>query len=214
MTTIKEQMERIYRDVAPDAIPWNAAGAPEILTNAVTSRVPRPRTVVDLGCGAGNYVMALSRLGFDVTGVDIAEQAIAMASRAASEAGLSCRFVAADLLGELPALNGPYDLAYDWELLHHIVPEDRERYLANVWRLLHADGSYLSVCFSEEDPQFGGTGKYRTTSLGTVLYFSSEQEIEALLAKRFTVQEVKTIDLRGKHGPHRAIWALARKSRG
>ncbi|MGD0992082.1 MAG: class I SAM-dependent methyltransferase [Gemmatimonadales bacterium] len=209
--SIKEQMEQIYRDIALQDIPWNNPAAPELLVSAVTGRMPRPRTVIELGCGAGNNVTSLARLGFDVTGVDIAENAVAIACESARRAGVACRFVAADVLGDLAALAGPFDLAYDWELLHHIFPEDRQRYVANVGRLLRADGTYLSVCFSEDDPQFGGMGKYRKTPIGTELYFSSEREVESLVSRFFAIDELKTIDLRARRGSHRAIFLLARK---
>lgn len=214
METIKEQMERIYRELPLRDIPWNNDAAPELLERAVTSRVPRPRTVIELGCGAGNNVISLARLGFDVTGVDIAENAIAIATASAQRAGVACRFVVADVLGELAPITGPYEFAYDWELLHHLFPDERERYVGNVHRLLGVDGTYLSVCFSEDDRQFGGTGKYRKTSIGTELYFSSEREIASLLSKLFVIDELKTIDLRAKRGSHRAIYALAAKRKG
>ena len=209
--SIKEQMEQIYRDIALQDIPWNNQAAPELLVSAVTGRMPRPRTVIELGCGAGNNVTSLARLGFDVTGVDIAENAVAIACESARRAGVACRFVAADVRGDLAALAGPCDFAFDWELLHHIFPEDRQRYVANVGRLLRADGTYLSVCFSEDDPQFGGTGKYRKTPIGTELYFSSEREVESLVSRFFAIDELKTIDLRARRGSHRAIFLLARK---
>jgi SAM-dependent methyltransferase len=211
--TIKEQMERIYGDLAPADIPWNNEAAPALLLDAVVNRAPPPRKVIELGCGAGNNVIGLARLGLDVTGVDIAETAIAVASASARRAGVACTFVAADVLGDLATIAGPFDFAYDWELLHHIFPADRETYVRNVHRLLDRSGSYLSVCFSEEDPQFGGAGagKFRKTSIGTELYFSSEQEIRSLLAPLFLVDELKTIDLRAKRGSHRAIYLLARK---
>ena len=212
--TIKQQMEKIYGVMEPAAIPWNVEAAPEILKSAVTSRTAGPCKVIEFGCGAGNYVIALSRMGLDVTGVDIAENAIAIAGRSALRAGVTCRFVAADVLGELPTITDTYDFGYDWELLHHIFPEDRERYVRNVCRLLNPNATHLSVCFSERDPQFGGVGKYRETPLGTVLYFSSEQEVESLFAKCFVVNELKTIELAGKRGSHEAIYALlSKKSR-
>ena len=211
MGAIKDQMERIYRDVPPADIPWNNETVPEMLVSAVAGRVPRPRRVIELGCGAGNNVMGLARLGFDVTGVDIAEAAVEMGRRAAAKAGLACRFVAADVVAELPFPEGAFDFAYDWELLHHIFPEDRPSHVRNVAGLLAPGGTYLSVCFSEQDPQFGGRGKYRKTGLGTELYFSSEDEIRALLAEHFAIEELKTVDVRGKRGSHRALWAVGRK---
>jgi len=208
---IKEQMEKIYGEIALDAIPWNVEAAPEILRTAVASRTTRLSKVIEFGCGAGNYVIALSRMGFDVTGVDIAENAIEIARRSAVRAGVACRFVASDVLGDLSAVTDKYDFGYDWELLHHIFPEDRERYVRNVCRLLNPGATHLTVCFSEDDPQFGGVGKYRATPLGTVLYFSSEAEVESLFAKCFVVEELKTIELAGRRGSHRAVYALVRK---
>jgi len=76
---------------------------------------------------------------------------------------------------------------------------------------LNAGGRYLSVCFSEEDPQFGGSGKYRKTPLGTVLYFSSEKEMELLFRKRFVICELETIDIEGKNAVHKAIYAFMKK---
>jgi hypothetical protein len=81
----------------------------------------------------------------------------------------------------------------------------------NVHRLLRVDGRYLSVCFSEDSPQFGGSGKYRKTPLGTVLYFSSEKEMELLFKKWFLVRDLKTIDIKGKSAVHKAIYAYMEK---
>jgi len=211
---IKEKMEKIYKNIEPGKIPWNIEDIPEILLCVVTSRTKKPCKLIEFGCGAGNYIIGFSKIGFNATGVDIAENAIDIARDSALKAGVACRLVSADVLGPLAEIKDKYDFAYDWELLHHIFPEDRERYVQNVHRLLIPNGNYLSVCFSEDDPQFGGSGKYRETPLGTVLYFSNETEIESLFIKYFEIDELKTIDVRGKCGSHKAIWALMRKKNG
>ena len=205
---IKEQMERIYRDIPLDKIPWNLETPPEVLVTAVTANISKTCKVIELGCGAGNYVIHFSKLGYDCTGVDISENAIRLAGISASTAGAGCKFIVADVTGDLSEWASTFDFVYDWELLHHIIPEDREKYVDNVHRLLNAGGRYLSVCFSEEDPQFGGSGKYRKTPLGTVLYFSSEKEMELLFRKRFVICDLKTIDIEGKNAVHKAIYAF------
>jgi hypothetical protein len=91
------------------------------------------------------------------------------------------------------------------------MPEDRETYARNVHSLLNPGATYFSVCFSEEDPQFGGTGKIRRTPIGTVLYFSSESEIRELFSPCFAIRDLKTIEVRGKFGPHRAVYLLANR---
>jgi len=126
---------------------------------------------------------------------------------------VKCTFVVADVLGDLTEIADKFDFAYDWELLHHIFPEAREKYIENVWRLLNPKGRYLSVCFSEESDQFGGVGKYRKTPLGTVLYLSSQLELKSLFEKRFTIEELKTIDIQGKRVLHKVIYALLMKKK-
>lgn len=75
-------------------------------------------------------------------------------------------------------------------------------------KLLNSGGHYLSVCFSEKDPLFGGSGKYRETPLGTVLYFSSEEELKELFSRFFRIIELKTIEIEGKFAPHLANYAF------
>ena len=167
-------MDGIYRNLQPENIPWNIESPPEVLVRLVESGSIRPGKTLDLGCGAGNYAIYLAGRGFDVTGVDISPTAIRIATENARKKGVRCRFIVADLLGDMHEVPETFDFAYDWELLHHIYPEDRERYIRNVHSVLKPGGLYLSVSFSEEDPQFGGRGKYRSTRIGTTLYFSSE----------------------------------------
>lgn len=212
--SIKDDMERIYREIPPHEIPWNFEAPPDLLKALVTDHVLEPCRVVELGCGTGNYVRYFSMNGFDATGVDISEAAIRIARRAALTAGVTCRFVVADVLGDLAETGDPFDFAYDWEVLHHIFPEDRGTYIDNVWKLLKPEGRYLSVSFSEDSPGFGGVGKYRRTPLGTVLYFSGEAELESLLSRRFVVEDLKSIELKGKNAPHKAIYAFSRKLTG
>ena len=81
----------------------------------------------------------------------------------------------------------------------------------NVSKLLNRGALYLSVSFSETDPQFGGTGKFRTTPIGTTLYFSSESELQDLISPLFIIHELKTIEVSGRFGPHRAVYVLSER---
>jgi cyclopropane fatty-acyl-phospholipid synthase-like methyltransferase len=114
-------------------------------------------------------------------------------------------------LGDLRNANGKFDFAYDWELLHHIYPEQRERYVANVHGLRNPKGKHFSLCFSERDTAFGGAGKYRRTQLGTVLYFSSEDELRVLFEPFFTILEPRTVEINGKWGSHLASYCFMQR---
>ncbi len=208
---IKDQMEKIYRSIPLDKIPWNIETPPDILQNIVKTEKIKPCKVIELGCGTGNYVIYLSSKGFDATGVDISKTAIEIATNSASKKGINCNFISSDVLGDMTEVQDTFDFAYDWELLHHIFPQDREKYINNVHRLLNPEGMYLSVCFSEKSPQFGGVGKYRKTPLDTVLYFSSEREIVSLVEPLFEIEKLETVEIQGKFAPHRAIYAFMKK---
>jgi cyclopropane fatty-acyl-phospholipid synthase-like methyltransferase len=204
-------VDKIYRTIPLDTIPWNSETPPDALVRLVQDKKVRPCKTIDLGCGAGNYAIYLAGLGFDVTGVDSSPAAIKIAGEHAKKRGIRCRFVVADLLGDLHEVTGPFDFAYDWEFLHHIFPEDRKTYIKNVNNLLNPGATYFSVCFSEKDPQFGGSGKYRETRIGTTLYFSSESEVRDLVSPYFSIRELKTIEVGGKFGSHVAIYLLAER---
>ncbi len=201
---LQEQMEKVYGGMPPGNIPWNLPEPPALLVTAVETGKVKPCKTVDLGCGSGNYAIWLARQGFDVTGMDISRHAVRLAGQIAKEKELSCRFVVADLLGDMREYRESFDFAYDWELLHHISPEDRPAYIQNVYNLLRPKGAHFSVCFSEKDPDFGGEGKYRKTSLGTMLYFSSEEELRELFEPLFSILELNTLEIPGKYGPHMA----------
>jgi len=53
-------------------------------------------SVLDIGCGTGNYSLALARLGLRVTGIDISSDMLARARAGASAAGLEIDFIAGD----------------------------------------------------------------------------------------------------------------------
>ncbi len=204
-------IDEIYQRMPLDKIPWNMEVPPDALVELIRSGKVRPCRTIDLGCGAGNYAIYLAGIGFDVIGVDSSPTAISFALEKAKRLGVTCSFVVADLLGDLHEVNGKFGFGFDWELLHHIMPEDRETYVKTVSSLLNPGATYLSVCFSEDDPQFGGTGKIRKTPIGTVLYFSSESEIRELFDPYFSIKELRTIEVSGKFGPHRAVYALSER---
>jgi SAM-dependent methyltransferase len=204
-------MDEIYRNRALEEIPWIVEKPPEVLIDLIDSDVIRPCKAVDLGCGTGNYAIYLAGRGFQVTGIDISPTAIGIARENAKSKGARCDFIVADVMGDLEETGGTFDFAYDWELLHHIFPEQRTKYVENVSRLLDPNGRYLSVCFSEKNLQFGGSGKYRDTPLGTVLYFSSESELRDLFEPYFQINELRTIQISGKAAPHLAIYAFMEK---
>ncbi len=204
-------MERIYRKTPLNEIPWNIETPPEVLIRLVESGKVKSCKTIDLGCGTGNYSIYLASLGFEVTGIDISPTVIEIAQENAKKKGIKCHFFVANVLGNLNEVKDTFDFAYDWELLHHIFPEQRTIYVKNVYKILNPGAKFLSVCFSFKDPGFGGSGKYRKTRLGTILYFSSEDELRELFEPYFKIKELITIEIRGKPNSHVANYVFMEK---
>jgi SAM-dependent methyltransferase len=205
---IQDEMDRIYNSMPLEKIPWNIETPPGALVELVDGGEVKPCKAIDLGCGAGNYAIYLEARGFDITAIDISQAAIKIAKENAGRKGVKANFFVADVLGDLDEVKETFDFAYDWEVLHHIFPEKRKKYVENVYRILNPGGKYLSVCFSEKDPQFGGSGKCRETPLGTVLYFSSDDELRGLFEPFFKIKELKVIEVSGKFVSHLANYAF------
>jgi cyclopropane fatty-acyl-phospholipid synthase-like methyltransferase len=203
--------EDVYQKISASEIPWNMEDPPEILVGMVVSGRIKPCRCIDLGCGMGNYSIYLANNGFDVTGIDISLSAIGIARDNAQGKGVQCDFIVADVLYAGDQIQSRFDFAFDWEVLHHVFPQKRKRYVESVFSLLNPGGTYLSVCFSDKDPQFGGKGKYRHTPLGTHLYFSSEHELHRLFKGFFRIVDLNTIEIAGKKSSHSANYAFMEK---
>ena len=203
--------EDVYQKVPTSEIPWNVEDPPKILIDLVEKGRIKPCRCIDLGCGTGNYSIYLARNGFGVTGIDISPSAIGIAKENARGKGVRCHFIVADVLSARDQIQGTFDFAFDWVVLHHVFPQKRRRYVESVFSLLNPGGIYLSVCFNDKDTEFGGKGKYRHTPLGTHLYFSSEQELRRLFQRFFRITELSTINLAGKKSSHSANYALMEK---
>jgi len=54
--------------------------------------------ILDMACGSGEYTIGLSKLNYDVTGIDLEEEMISKAQEKAKENGLALEFKLGDML--------------------------------------------------------------------------------------------------------------------
>lgn len=196
MNRQKKLFERIYEN--PNAV-WTRKIPPRELVGLVNQKIIKPCKAIDIGCGEGYYSVYLASRGFDVTGIDLSERAIAYAKENARMNKVNVRFLAKDI-ENLVDLDEKFDFVLEWGVMHHIMPVQRKKYMKDVAGLLNNNGKYLSVCFNEQSPEFGGVGKkYRISSLGTTLYYSSQNELEKLFSPKFNILDKKLIRMRGGH---------------
>ena len=95
--------------------------------------------VLDSGCGPGRTAIYLSKLGYKVMVVDIAENAIERARRKAVEEKCDARFVCSDIR-DLSGYDGRFDTVIDIGCLHSLFDEnDRRNYAASLHRICAKD---------------------------------------------------------------------------
>lgn len=204
----KDIFEKIYEK--PGAI-WTRSAPPKELTELIEDGEIKPCKALDIGCGEGFYSIYLASKGFDVTGIDFSEKAIEYAKKNAAKHGAHIMFIAMNVV-DLPQLKEKFDFVLEWGVLHHIMPPQRQRYIKNVANILNRGGKYLSICFNVQDDSFGTPGeKYKTSELGTKLYFSSQDELEKLFQKHFSIMEAKITKITGRTLEHIANFFLMEK---
>lgn len=207
------RIDDVYKKTPLNEIPWNSEQPPELLVELVESGGIKPGRALDLGCGPGNYAIYLAGKGFEVTGIDFSPTAIKIAKENAKKKGVKCNFLVGDVTSKWPDLGKPFDFVYDWGLLHHIFPEKRGKYIENVHSVLKPGGNYFSVCFNEKDTAFKGSGKYRDTSLGTVVYLSSKKELRELFGRLFKIIDFQVLEISGKVMTHIFNYCLMERKR-
>jgi SAM-dependent methyltransferase len=109
---------------------------------------PSPTRVVNTGCGGGEAAVYFAKLGFKVVGIDSDRLAVGLARERAWLAGTDVDFMVGDLFETpnlLPAES--FGLAIDRGAFYRLAEDrDRQRYLANIKRLLFQGGVFLLSC--------------------------------------------------------------------
>lgn len=109
-------------------IPWDTGHPSLELQRVLVEEKVAPCRAIELGCGTGTNAVWLAQQGFEMTAVDISPLALDHARQRAAAAGVSVRFLAADLLAP-PDLGGPFDFFFDRGCYHVVRRTDVDGYL-------------------------------------------------------------------------------------
>lgn len=135
-------MGKFYRaaEGKPERLPWHREEPSAVLADAAAARAGKGRAL-DVGCGAGVFSVWLAQRGFEVTGIDLFPQAIAMARARAEAQGARVELISGDLFTYAPA--APFDLVFDSGCLHSLVGGDVRTYKRQLLRWLAPKGDYV-----------------------------------------------------------------------
>ena len=108
--------------------------------------------VLDVGCGTGEHTILLTRLGYDVLGVDFSPHAVEQARANAAEKGVDARFEVADAM----SLGEPgYQTIVDSALFHIFDDADRVRYVNSLHDAVQPSGLVHVLALSDAGRGFG-----------------------------------------------------------
>lgn len=132
--------------------PWNI-GEPQPELAALIAAGKVRSDVLDAGCGFAELSLALAAQGYTVVGIDITPTAVAAATKAAQERGLStASFVQADITdfaGYPAGSEGRFATVLDSTLFHSLPVESRDGYLRSVHRAAAPGAGYYVLVFAK-----------------------------------------------------------------
>ncbi len=128
--------------------PWNIGEPQPELASLIAAGNVRS-DVLDAGCGVAELSLSLAADGYNVVGIDNAPTAIAAATKAAQERGLStASFERADITS-FTGYDGRFNTVIDSTLFHSLPIEGRDGYLRSVHRSAALGASYYVLVFAK-----------------------------------------------------------------
>ena len=103
--------------------------------------------ILEIGCGNGKTAMALTDMGYRVTGVDFSESAIDMCRKIVKG---NTKFLCADVQ-KMPFDDGKFDGAVIFHVLEHLTEEQQGTAVKEIERVLKNDSPIMIKAFSKGD---------------------------------------------------------------
>jgi 2-polyprenyl-3-methyl-5-hydroxy-6-metoxy-1,4-benzoquinol methylase len=181
--------------------PWDA-GTPsrELLRVLDAGKLPG-KTLLEMGCGTGTNAIELARRGYDVTAVDVVEQALDEAKEKGRRTNAAVSFRLADLLND--NLGGPYDALFDRGVYHHIRTVDHTKFQEVLRRVTHPGSVWLSLA---------GNAKEDCGDEGPPVVH--EHEIRAELEPLFEIVELREFRFTTNRADFRPLaWSILMRRR-
>jgi SAM-dependent methyltransferase len=137
--------------------PWETGQPSSELARVIAEEKIQPGRVIELGCGSGINAVWLAQQGFDVTAADFNRLAIDKARERAAAAGVTVRFVLADVLN-LPDEYDPFPFFFDRGCYHAVRSVNVQAYLRTLKRVTASGSIGLILAGNARDPHEPGQG--------------------------------------------------------
>lgn len=177
---MKERFDTAYET---HTAPW-VIGEPQPTVLALERTGVLRSPILDIGCGLGEHSILLTRLGYQVLGVDFAPHAVQQARANAAARGVDAHFEVGDAF-DLDAAT-PYETILDSALFHIFDDADRTRYVESLRRGTRPGGYLHLLALSDAGRGFGPQ--------------VSEQAIRSAFAEGWDLEALETTTYRGVVG--------------
>jgi len=143
-----------FGTVYGDTAPWEVGGAQPAMAELLED-FPPSGTVLDLGSATGDLAIHLARMGYRVLGLEFVESAVAQAREKAlgldPEVAERLSFEVADATRP-SAVGIEIGAVVDSGFLHLLDPDETDRFVEDLGRVLHSGGRYYLHEFAIEFP--------------------------------------------------------------
>lgn len=161
--------------------PWNI-GEPQPELAALIAAGKFRSDVLDAGCGFAELSLALAAQGYTVVGIDLTPTAVAAATKAAQERGLTtASFVQADITS-FTGYDGRFSTVVDSTLFHSLPVEGRDGYLSSIHRAAAPGAGYFVLVFAKG--AFPAEMEPKPNEV-------DEEELRAAVGKYWEVDEIR-----------------------
>lgn len=165
--------------------PWNI-GEPQPELAALIAAGRFRSDVLDAGCGFAELSLTLAAQGYTVVGIDVTPTAVAAATKAAAERGLTtASFAQADItdfIGYPPGSADRFNTVVDCTLFHSLPVEGRDGYLSSIHRAATPGASYFVLVFAKG--AFPAEMETKPNEVG-------EDELRAAVSKYWEIDEIR-----------------------
>ncbi len=176
--------------------------------------LPEDSAVLELGCGDGKTLSALSGRGWKMAALDISKEALRLSKAVAPNAF----HLLADS-SRLPFRDRSFDAVFAFHIIGHLLQADRESAASEAARVLRKGGKLFLREFSCEDMRLGKGEEIESRTFrrgaGTITHYFTEDDISELfigLKTRSIEHHRWTMRIEGKNMVRSEIKAIFEKA--
>jgi len=170
--------------------PWNI-GEPQPELAALIRAGEIRSDVLDAGCGYAELSLALAAEGHTVVGIELTPTAVAAATKAAQDRGLSNATFIKDDITSFTGFDGRFNTIIDSTLFHSLPVESRDDYLRSVSRAAAPGAIYYILVFAN-----GAFPAEMDFGPNTV----TEDELREAVSKHWEIDEIRPAIIHAKMG--------------